>query len=192
MPQGLEIGICYLLTEEHTKILSHFLRDRTGVQELQNTPHVSLFQMCVDVERYSEVSKKARELFAPKPPLIFNVKGLTGRYRNTIIDLEDPSGRFEEDVIQAADGLSPLRSQRLLQQVNDAKNLTSDQKEWVSRYGTYWNVPPLKIKPHLTLLYGQELLLEDFPLSRIEGESVAIGKIGYQGNLIEILEGKCS
>lgn len=188
MNQSLEIGICYLFTEENSKVLTDFLRDRKISQSLPSTPHVSLFQMCVDFERYPDVLKKVREIFAQKPPLLFDVKGVTGRYGNTIIDLEDPSGCFERDVIQAIDALAPLRSQKHLQQVTDAKDLTRDQKERVSRYGIYWNVPPLKIKPHLTLLYGQELPLGDFPLSRIEGKSVAIGKIGYQGNLIEMME----
>lgn len=91
----------------------------------------------------------------------------------------------------------------LWSQVQALPSLTFDQQKAVDDYGIFWGLPG-RLNPHITLIYDSGVDREDDKgiLTHIKGiiakaqveqnvsfqvEKIAIGKIGFSGNIEEII-----
>lgn len=184
----MEIGIC-LIPEEYQKHHLQTVIKTLDPNPLKNIPHISLFQMKISKTKVSQVIDMA-SFWKDVCPFVFKALGIHNRYGNTGISLESEEASFVCFKKKIIESFKDLRSETLLSQIN-IKKLTSKEKELVKNFGIYWGVGDKIAETHLTLCYGSSVsksLLDLQSLRYIRTDHMALGKLGFQGNIEEIIK----
>lgn len=213
----IEVGVAFALSEEQT-VLSHrltkqltaeFSRFGLEVPQVQNNPHISLFQLRTTSQNRANLELEIEAVCKTFPSLRVRMKSnLTDTQENIFWDVEEfleSQDRVHSLHRNLVERLVTYRSSNLLEQI-DPQVLTEAQKIDVEKFGVYWGLPGPSFNPHVTLLYGsgvdrtnskgepiliQSLLghigafstQEAFPIREL-----MLGRLGRDGQVTEILK----
>lgn len=191
--QDVSLGIFLLPSDQDAESLTRYKgeiqKSFPEAEKFKNVPHVSLFQMQTPFAHLREIEEKVRERSTDYPSFDLESPSLDHRYGNICLSFSpDQKGVFRSMVSTVIESTQSYRSKDLLPQIK-GENLDPPQRDLVEKYGIYWNVPPEKSIPHLTLFYNvQDAQIPSSGLTRLHLDKIALGYIGFYGNVEQIIQ----
>lgn len=196
--ENISLGIFCLPSEQEAPIF------RTGggqkkkilgkADDLKNSPHLSIFQMQTQTSRLSDIAQKVEEVSKNYPPFDLEKASVENRWGNICLAFHpDPKGTFRDMASTIVKLTRCYRGAEILPQIQWEK-LTPLQQDLVEEYGIFWNVPPEKSTPYLTLFYNAQIQTSPpspylpLDLKTLHFDRIAMGKIGLSGNVEQIFE----
>jgi hypothetical protein len=196
------------------KLMETFSENGLTVAPVQNTYHVTFFQMRIETSVLETLADELETIVGNFRPLNVKVEMspvLTESPNYVFWDVKSMSNeksnvqKIHEEIVNK---ISPLRSKNLMKRVaKDVENSTlSDEKlENIEKYGITWSLPGPNFHPHSTVLYNTgnySELINNGQLVNVKGllnvgnlsvhepfgiECLAIGQLGFYGNVLKVL-----
>lgn len=203
---GTEYGVILLPTEDDTRqiqktsneLKQSFVQNNIPFNHEENMIHVSIFQGVFHREGLEKLKKELSGYAKRIQPITVGAHEKPwDTQENIFLNLETT-----EEITTLFDGffkekLHELRDQgALMAQVKrDLEGgLCQDKVKKIQTYGLYWNIPG-QYDPHVTLVYGSNkddnisgiLQNHRFGKDHVTLDRIAIGTLGFEGNIKEIL-----
>lgn len=189
-------ALSYYIQGLTNRICQNHKDNGIDIKQDRNHPHVTLFQLSVKGNNIPKISKKLAE-FIPdlgRIPRVALKQALSVVGANLFwnIDVLFQNPLLKKVHKQVVDTLSPLRSEIRIGHLEENYCLLSDAKKSdIDQYGICWSLPH-NFDPHFTVIYNMP---PDFNLDLVppitqcsfKPAYLAVGFLGYHGNVIDIL-----
>jgi len=193
-----EYGIALLLPEEYVgeaQRLSDQISRKLPKENLPNHFHITLYQGNFSESGLREIFKKLSDqnFISPRISMDSKIKYEDKKYINWNVKENKELEELHSKILKIA---SPYHQGILKRMIDNYQKFDSETQKQIDKYGV--NAVADNYKPHVTLFYlpsenpeVPDLIENIIPVENVEkavADSLVIGEIGYDGNLINIID----